>query len=332
MATTITEIKGTVSTTDENIPKELLKTYTPVSVIYNSIGLMLVMAFAGAVNFITIKSPIIEELSNRDPKTGVLTTKNRLLFSNFVMFFIFSSMLFAYMFGVYYKIILNGKNNLSASMRILFCIFAIMGITYMSTSPILLPYINIVKIFENTVGYAVVNTVISSKLQTALDILFSHREFSSNRPFPNMSVTYNFMLSVLSVDNYKGILEMLGDSVAKDGDDKGDNDGDNKGDKGDDNTYDYRVSTMADMINKFKNGEIVKNMDDTIRRQTEMNRGKLDSPNAEDNKEGHTGIKRICIRELAECVLLKHFIGQLCWVFISALITILVTLKFLSQE
>jgi hypothetical protein len=30
-------------------------------------------------------------------------------------------------------------------------------------------------------------------------------------------------------------------------------------------------------------------MDDTIR-QTEMNRGKLDSPNAEDN-EGHTGIK-----------------------------------------
>jgi hypothetical protein len=57
----------------------------------------------------------------------------------------------------------------------------------------------------------------------------------------------------------------------------------------------YRVSTMADMINKFKNGEIVKNMDDTIRRQTEMNRGKLDSPNAEDNKEGHTGIKRICI-------------------------------------
>jgi hypothetical protein len=62
MATTITEIKGTVSTT-ENIPKELLKTYTPVSV-YNSIGLMLVMAFAGAVNFITIKSPIIEELFN----------------------------------------------------------------------------------------------------------------------------------------------------------------------------------------------------------------------------------------------------------------------------
>jgi hypothetical protein len=36
---------------------------------------------------------------------------------------------------------------------------------------------------------------------------------------------------------------MLGDSVAKDGDDKGDND-DKKGDKGDDNTYDYRVSTI----------------------------------------------------------------------------------------
>jgi sensor domain CHASE-containing protein len=70
MATTITEIKGTVSTTDENIPKELLKTYTPVSVIYNSIGLMLVMAFAGAVNFITIKSPIIEELSTETLKRG----------------------------------------------------------------------------------------------------------------------------------------------------------------------------------------------------------------------------------------------------------------------
>jgi hypothetical protein len=69
MATTITEIKGTVSTTDENIPKELLKTYTPVSVIYNSIGLMLV-AFAGAVNFITIKSPIIEELSQQTLKRG----------------------------------------------------------------------------------------------------------------------------------------------------------------------------------------------------------------------------------------------------------------------
>jgi hypothetical protein len=85
----------------------------------------------------------------------------------------------------------------------------------MSTSPILLPYINIVKIFENTVGYAVVNTVISSKLQTALDILFSHREFSSNRPFPNMSVTYNFMLSVLSVDNYKGILKCSGTALRR---------------------------------------------------------------------------------------------------------------------
>jgi hypothetical protein len=37
-------------------------------------------------------------------------------------------------------------------------------------------------------------------------------------------------------------------------------------------------------------------MDDTIRRQTEMNRGKLDSPNAEDNKEGHTGIKGFAYR------------------------------------
>jgi hypothetical protein len=93
------------------------------------------------------------------------------------------------------------------------------------------------------------NTVISSKLQTALDILFSHREFSSNRPFPNMSVTYNFMLSVLSVDNYKGILES-GTALRKDGDDKETMTATT--DKGDDNTYDYRVSTMADMINKFK--------------------------------------------------------------------------------
>jgi hypothetical protein len=116
-------------------------------------------------------------------------------------------MLFLYV-QVYYKIILNGKNNLSASMRILFCIFAIMGITYMSTSPILLPYINIVKIFENTVGYAVVNTVIRQSSKP-LDILFfpigSFRRTARSRICP-----YNFMLSVLSVDNYKGILNARG--------------------------------------------------------------------------------------------------------------------------
>jgi hypothetical protein len=71
-----------------------------------------------------------------------------------------------------------------------------------------------------------------------------------------MSVTYNFMLSVLSVDNYKGILECSGTALRKDGDDKETMTATT--DKGDDNTYDYRVSTMADMINKFKNGEIVK--------------------------------------------------------------------------
>jgi hypothetical protein len=44
-----------------------------------------------------------------------------------------------------------------------------------------------------------------------------------------MSVTYNFMLSVLSVDNYKGILKCSGTAEGRRR--QGDNDGDNKGDK-----------------------------------------------------------------------------------------------------
>jgi dihydroxyacetone kinase-like predicted kinase len=64
------------------------------------------------------------------------------------------------------------------------------------------------------------------------------------------------MLSVLSVDNY-GYSEMLGDSVVRRTATTRETMTATTRETRD-NTYDYRVSTMADMINKFKNGEIVK--------------------------------------------------------------------------
>lgn len=315
----INEIKNEISTTPSNIPRDLLKNYTPISIIYNSIGLFIILSFIGAINFLSLKKTLILNLNNSDVKRGILNNKNILTLNNFIMFLVISSILFSYIFGVYYKIILNGKDNLSASLLILFCIFSIMGITYISTSPILLPFIDIVKIFENTIGYLIINIINSSKIQTVLDILFSHKKFSSNYPFPNMTVSYTFMISVLTTDNYSNILSLLDSS----------DDNPNKN-----NNYDYRISTKEDIINKFNNNNNIEKLDKKILRDIQDNTDNIISKDTSNEKkdECYNFIKYYCKEQLSEYILLKNFIGQLCWVFISALITILITIKYLSYE
>lgn len=308
------EIKNTTSKTTDTIPTKLLKNYIPISTISYSIGLLLFLSFAGAVDFISFKKEIVTNLTTNG-KRGVLDNKNMITLHNFLMFLAVSSVLFSYIFGIYYKIILNGKNNVSASLLILFCIFTIMGITYISTSPVIRPFVDIVKIFENTIGYSVVNIVNSSKLQTVLNILFSNKRFSANTPFPNMSVSYNFMISVLSLDNYSDILSLLDDS-----------DVDNPNRSGD---YDYHISSITEMIAKFNNMD---EKDKPREIKDSINNIIVDNISVEERKKYYNIIKVSCKDQLAEYVFLKNFIGQLCWVFISALITILITIKYLSHE
>jgi hypothetical protein len=314
------EIKNTTSKTNPKIPEELFKNYTPISIIYNGIGIFVALSFIGAINFISIQKVLTQNLIGGNETTGLLNNKNILTLNNFIMFLIVASILFSYIFFVYYKIILNGKNNTSAAIIILFCISTIMGITYISTSPIIHQFVNIIKVFENTVGYFVVNTVNSSKIRTVLDIFFSHKRFSTNQPFPEMTVSYNFILSVLSLDNFKQIISLL---EVKD--ELGD---ETKGDS----RYDFNISTIDQILKKIENDYTFGRMNDRIKIELKPYIDIIKGTDPSEKENAGLNIKKYCEKKIAEYIILKNFIGQLCWVFIASLITILVSIKYLSAS
>lgn len=123
------------------------------------------------------------------------------------------------------------------------------------------------------------------------------------------------MISVLSLDNYSDILSLLDDS-----------DDDNPNRSGD---YDYHISSITEMIAKFNNMD---EKDKPREIKDSINNIIVDNISTEERKKYYNIIKDSCKDQLAEYVFLKNFIGQMCWVFISALITILITIKYLSHE
>ena len=105
----------------------------------------------------------------------------------FVLFCVVFITTFTVNFGIMYSLILKGSQNMKAMKVISLCIFAIIGVTFL-----LVNNINFNKVFENTIGYFLVQFLSPKKnisFTTFMNSLFTHNIF------PKGGIDFSFLFS-----------------------------------------------------------------------------------------------------------------------------------------
>jgi hypothetical protein len=281
----------TASNTDTTHQAVALSTFNMAFILF------IVLMIIGIFNYITILSTssfglitnIIKDAT--DNKVVEQSIINLSVLNHFGVFITIVISLFLVIFGIYYKGVLNGKQNKKAAGIIFLCIMSIMTITFILTTPIIKSFTNIVTIFENTIGYSVICLMYSKPIQSVLSVLFVNPEFKNTSIFPYSHTSYFFILSVLSIYNFSEIFSKLN--------------------KPDDNTpypYDFYIDNSSPYSRKDDDPNIKKII-------TNINNG----------NERVDEIKTY----IAKLIIMKYMIGHFCWIYFASIITCMVSIKFL---
>lgn len=316
--------------------------YNPLSTVSIVISLGVIISLIGWINYSMFlgshDSRIIAHLTGNDFEKMRASVINDATLNGFYTFISVFIALFAYIFGFYYKVLLNGTQDKSAVIIVVVCIASILGITSIFTSPIVSSQVvDIVKIFENTVGYVCVSYLFyGKKLSTITDLLYTNEMYPKLESFPLSKVNFNFLLTTFDIYNFMSIMTSVGF--------KGEN------------AYNFHLCNSAEIRAKLvipetfqnditrsynsnlKNGCSVMSIDD-YRKDIETRRTFYDevlinklinAVSIDDGTSTDITLTNLLMKEMAKLVVLKNMVGQLCWTYIASLVTVLVSLKYLS--
>lgn len=121
----------------------------------------------------------------------------------FILFCIVSMITFAINFGIMYSLILKGSQNYTAMKVITLCILAIIGVMFL-----LINNINFTKIFENSVGFYLVQFLSPKNnvsFSTFINSLFIHDIFPKGG-----GIDFSFLFTMFRLDNFGDILKDIG--------------------------------------------------------------------------------------------------------------------------
>ena len=113
---------------------------------------------------------------------------NHMLLHRCISFCCWFVLLFIINYGFVYKLFLNGQNDIVGLQSISSCFFVILGITYVMCSNV-----TFVKVFENTVGYGLIQSFLGG---TKINKILIPDSSASK------DVSYDFLFSVFRVDNF----------------------------------------------------------------------------------------------------------------------------------
>jgi hypothetical protein len=120
----------------------------------------------------------------------------------FILFIVFFIVIFIVNVFIVYTLILKGTQLNNAMKVVSICIPAIVGTTF-----ILVNNVNFVKIFENTIGFALAK-LFSPKKDTSFSIFISN--LFKHEKFPLGGISFDFLFSVFRLDNFGDILKDIG--------------------------------------------------------------------------------------------------------------------------
>jgi len=120
----------------------------------------------------------------------------------FILFIVLFIVIFIVNIFIVYTLILKGTQLNNAMKVVSICIPAIVGTTFL-----LVNNVNFVKIFENTIGFAVAK-LFSPKKDTSFSIFISN--LFKHEKFPLGGINFDFLFSVFRLDNFGDILKDIG--------------------------------------------------------------------------------------------------------------------------
>lgn len=313
--------------------------YNSVSTISIALSLAVIFAMVGWLNYSlflgSTTSAILIHMraSIMESETAKSNIVNDSTVNGFYMFLFNAIVLFAYIFGLYYKVFLNGTQDRKAAGITAICIAAILGITSIFTSPIVSSrVVDIVRIFENTVGYTCISIFCKKKLTTIMDLLYTNEMYPKMNSFPLSMVNYGFLLTTFDIYNFVTMSKSVGYRGQS--------------------VYNFHICDDSEILAKInpgdkgivggaykniiKGGTIIdvnsyqKDLEARIEQYDDSILNVLESSSASEENSVH--LTDVLISELAKLVVLKNMIGHMCWTYLASIITVLISLKYLSAN
>ena len=164
--------------------------YSLLGLFYNQILTQSIIPLMG--NLLDYK---MSETSYHEIWNKINNTLNKFRFILFIFVFL---LLFAVNIGIIYILILKGTRKNYAMKVVSIAIFAITGLTFLLTNNV-----NFVKIFENTIGYAIASFFPPTEGKTFSEFinnLFKHNTFVDG-------IDYGFLFTVFRLDNFGDIIK-----------------------------------------------------------------------------------------------------------------------------
>ena len=311
--------------------------YNSISTISIALSLAVILAMVGWLNYSlflgSTTSAILTHM--RAPREESETAKSSIIndstINGFYVFVFTAVLLFAYIFGFYYKVLLNGTQDNNAAIITAVCIAAIVGVTSIFTSPIVSSrVVDIVRIFENTVGYMCISMFCKKKLTTITDLLYTNDMFPKMNSFPLSTVEYGFLITTFDIYNFVTMSKSVGYRGQS--------------------AYNFHVCDDLEILAKISPGDnsavggsyknIIKGgtlidaesyKNDLVNRVEQYDAAILNALLENTEKgENTVNMTNVLMSEMAKLVVLKNMIGQMCWTYLASLVTVLVSLKYLS--
>ena len=297
------------------------------------LGALNYVAFLGAGGGAGIVAQMLLPLGGIDlARRNVI---NAATLNGFYLFFAVFALLFALLFGFYYKFLLRGTQDAKAAAGVAVSLGVGLGAAFAAASPLIAPYVDAVRAFENTVGFAVLQATHASKLRSVLDLMYTNDAYARAAPLPLAAVSHNFMATLFDIFEFRKTLSLLGREGQSE--------------------FDFHACGDEEIFAKAFGGPAVdaafaarvgRGMDraaygaDLAARRAQYEprvlavlgaaRGGADG--SADFWSRSSALQDALAGELAKMVLLKHMVGHLCWVYFASLAASLVALKYLAQN
>ena len=126
----------------------------------------------------------------------------------FLLFIVIFVLLLVFLYVFVYNFTLRGTSSSMALGIISVCLLTIVGITFL-----MIHNTTFVKIFENTIGYGLVNAIWGEGINERLKKMFSHQFFKKDiidKSLPETNFSFNFLFSLLHLHNFKEMIEIIG--------------------------------------------------------------------------------------------------------------------------
>jgi hypothetical protein len=189
------------SGTPHTFPTLVKYRYQPLVTFLIALVLLIVYSVIGIFYYEGIHTGLYKLFTSKDSSWE--KTNRQLSVYRFLLFLCLFGILLFFIFFLVYRALLKGKDTVKPIIVISTCISSILGLTFL-----MIHNTTFVKIFENTIGYGIIQLIWGNELNGKLKSLFTHSFLDPlDDTVKGVDFSYHFILSLLQLENFQSMWE-----------------------------------------------------------------------------------------------------------------------------